>query len=90
MTPLKTQAIPPSGCPFCGYGIDRATGYGTIESGCMAVCLRCGKFLKFDNELNLAALDAREFDLLPDTDRFRMLTLRRRTRRLRDARGEAG
>lgn len=49
------SAIPPTLCPVCGYGMDRATGAMSDESvpreGDIAICMSCGAALIYDADI---------------------------------------
>jgi len=55
-------------CPYCGYKMDCASGvdhnkHPTPRS--LSICIMCGGFLKFNDQLSLEKLEDDEFQELP-------------------------
>jgi hypothetical protein len=59
----RSIPVPPNPCPKCGYLTDtasNATGTALPAPGMLAICLKCGALLRYDDAMVTRALPAVE------------------------------
>lgn len=70
-----TYKVTISRCPTCSYSMNAATNLGgeaMPTPGSFSLCLNCGEFLRFADDLSLRVCAGRELELL-EASQFAML-----------------
>ena len=73
---MERKRLPISRCPSCGYQFDSATALENPDAkpkpGDLSICLNCGEWLTFADDLTVRLLESKEFQALPHHIRKRL------------------
>jgi transcription initiation factor IIE alpha subunit len=67
--------MPENSCPACGKRLSAATGIkedAVPNSGDISICVYCGEYLVFDDNLHSRSMSQEEFDSLDDEQKFQI------------------
>ena len=73
--------MPTSHCPNCGKKIDAASGvedeHAIPEPGDVSICIKCGTFLEFNEDLTVKEATTNTLREVPDEAMAQLLHIRR-------------
>lgn len=68
---MKTSEVPPSTCPSCGVSTNNASGGSRApEGGDISVCIYCGEFTIFNEDLTKRPLTEEEMKMLRESPQW--------------------
>jgi hypothetical protein len=74
-TEMTITLTPENFCPMCGENLSAATGVKedtTPKTGDISICIYCGEYLVFDEDLRSQSMSQEEFDSLDDEMKFQI------------------